>query len=916
MKFRFSVIGLAVAALCWTTTVQAADALPHQVKEVASVEGITEYQLKNGLRVLLFPDASKPSVTVNVTYGVGSRHEGYGETGMAHLLEHLLFKGTPKTPKVPQALVDHGAEPNGTTWFDRTNYYETMPATDENLQWALGFEADRMVNSFIAQKDLDSEMTVVRNEYEMGETNPQRVLQQRTMAAAYQWHNYGNPTIGAKSDIEKVAIENLRAFYKKYYQPDNALLVVAGRFDVKKTLQWVVQTFGKLPRPTRVLPTTYTEEPTQDGERWVTVRRSGGVQMLEAMYHVPQGAHPDYAAIDVLTLIMGDAPSGRLYKALVETKKAASVGASNFQLKDPGVVFFSATVRTEDPLEPALNALVQNLEDAAKTPFTEAEVERAKATLMKEIELTLNSSERVALQLSEWAAMGDWRMMFIHRDRIRAVTPADVTRVAKAYVKTSNRTLGTFIPTEAPDRAEMPAAPDVASVVKNYKGQNTLAAGEAFDASPKNIEARLARFRLDNGMKLLFLEKKTRGETVSVALTLRLGSEKTLWSKRVAGEWAAKMLLRGTRKKTREQIKAELDRLQAQLTVDGNATSVNVTVEARKPVLEHVLALASEVLREPAFDAKEFEQLKRETLARLESHKTEPVALAQNTLRRKLEPWPKEHPYYTPSFDESIAETQSLSLSDVKAFYDAFYGAQAGEMAVIGDFDAQALKTHLGGLWGSWKAPQPYARIPKKSHPMAAETLVIETPDKANAVYFSGMTLAMRDDHPDYPALVLGDFMLGGGFLNSRLATRLRQSEGLSYGAGSYFRAHPLDEEASLGAYAIYAPQNVGKVETAMQEEYRKVLKEGFSLEEVKKAKAGLLQQWQQDRAEDANLARTLANYLFIDRTLAFNELLESRINQLSAEQVHTAIQKHLVMEKFTTVKAGDFKAKTAAGKP
>ena len=223
------------------------------VEELRTIEGITEYRLSNGLQVLLFPDPSQETITVNITYRVGSKHENYGETGMAHLLEHLVFKGTPRHKDIPKELTDHGAEPNGTTWTDRTNYFETFSANDENLNWALDLEADRMVNSFIAKKDLDSEMTVVRNELENGENSPFRVLIQRMLAASFDWHNYGKSTIGARSDLENVRIENLKAFYKKYYQPDNATLVVAGKIDQTKTIELVNKYFSKISRPQREL---------------------------------------------------------------------------------------------------------------------------------------------------------------------------------------------------------------------------------------------------------------------------------------------------------------------------------------------------------------------------------------------------------------------------------------------------------------------------------------------------------------------------------------------------------------------------------------------------------------------------------------------------------------------------------------
>ena len=313
--------GVLAASLLLTGPLTAQDKpaavpLPDGVTRGASVEGITEYNLKNGLKVLLFPDPSKPTATVNITYLVGSRHEGLGETGMAHLLEHMVFKGSTKHTNIPEELTSHGARPNGTTWLDRTNYFETFAATDENLKWALDLESDRMVNSFIKNEDLQSEFSVVRNEFESGENNPGRVLNQRVVSSAYIWHNYGNSTIGNRSDIEKVPIANLQAFYKKFYQPDNAVLVVAGKIDEAKTLAMVNEYFGKIPRPTRVLQPTYSIEPTQDGERNVTLRRVGDTKVVSALYHIMPGSHPDYPTMDVITELLTDEPSGRLYKAL------------------------------------------------------------------------------------------------------------------------------------------------------------------------------------------------------------------------------------------------------------------------------------------------------------------------------------------------------------------------------------------------------------------------------------------------------------------------------------------------------------------------------------------------------------------------------------------------------------------------
>src|SRR5438105_3898748 len=297
-------------------------------RKVAVVEGVTEYRLANGARVLLFPEASRPTITINMTVLVGSRHEGLGEAGMAHLLEHMVFKGTPDYPNVPKALRDHGANFNGTTNVDRTNYFETMRASDENLEFGIKLEADRLVNSYVKREDLTSEMTVVRNEFESGENNAQGVLMQRIHAAAYEWHNYGKSTIGNRSDIERVPIENLQGFYRKYYQPDNVVLIVAGKFNEARALALVQKYLGTIAKPKRKLDDTYTEEPPQDGQRTVALRRVGKVGSVGVVYHIPSAAHADWAPLSLLAGIVSQQPNGRLYQALVESRKASSASAS------------------------------------------------------------------------------------------------------------------------------------------------------------------------------------------------------------------------------------------------------------------------------------------------------------------------------------------------------------------------------------------------------------------------------------------------------------------------------------------------------------------------------------------------------------------------------------------------------------
>jgi zinc protease len=893
----------------------AAAAAPAQLpppEKVTSVEGITEYRLANGLRVLLFPDQTKQTITVNVTYLVGSRHENYGETGMAHLLEHMLFKGTPRHKDVPGELSSHGARPNGTTSFDRTNYFETFNASEENLRWALDFEADRMVNSFVAKPDLDTEMTVVRNEYEQSENQPFSVLFKRLLAAAYDWHNYGNNTLGARTDIEGVPIDRLQAFYKMYYQPDNAVLLVAGKFDEAKTLALVQESFGSLPRPARALPRLYTVEPVQDGERLVTLRRAGDVQLAVVAYHVPAGTHEDFPALEILTEIMSDAPSGRLHKQLVETSKAAAVVGDSLQLAEPGMVALGAQVRQDQSVDTAMQLLIANVEKTSAKPITDEEVERARKQLLKQIDLNLNNAAAIGLELSNWEAMGDWRLLFIYRDRLRAVKTADVQRVWSTYFKPSNRTAALFYPTKTPDRAEIPKSPDVAALVKDYKGDAAKAEGEAFDPSPQNIDARAERTALPGGLRLVLLPKKTRGSSVVANLTLHIGDEQSLQNRGEAGSMAAALLMRGTKHHTRQQIQDEFDRLQARVQVFGGNESAGANIETTRENLPAVLALVVEVLREPVFDARELEQLRGEQLAGIEAQRSEPTSVGFIAFQRQVTQLPASDPRYVSTIDESVADLKAVTRDQIMKFHTDFYGAQSADLSVVGDFDAAALKQQATKLLGDWKAPKAFKRIPYVYKPVDPKSIVIETPDKANAVFVAGMPLEISDADADYPAMVLGNYILGGGFLKSRLFSRIRIAEGLSYSVASQLIVRPIDKGNGFFSFAIYAPQNAEKLEKTFNEEIKRILEQDIPADELAAAKSGWLQSRSVSRSQDVELMRSLANQSFYGRTMAWDADLEKRVQALDAPTIRAALGRYLVPAKFSIVKAGDFKGAAA----
>jgi zinc protease len=908
---------------CWLVIVAAAPATA-QPQKVASVEGVTEYRFPNGGRVLLFPEQSRPTITVNLTVLVGSRHEGYGETGMAHLLEHLVFKGTPTFPNVPKSLRDHGARFNGTTNVDRTNYFETVPATDDNLDFAIQLESDRLVNSFIRRDDLVSEMTVVRNEFERGENSPQGVLSQRIHAAAYEWHNYGKSTIGNRSDIERVPIENLQAFYKKFYQPDNAVLIITGKFEEAKALALAGKYFGSIPKPARVLDQTYTEEPAQDGERTVVLRRVGSVGSVGVAYHVPSAAHPDWAPLNLLGGILSQSPNGRLHKALVESKLASSANARSDNSHDPGL-FFASAQPEPGQLDVVRDTMLKVLETLPTTQFTQEEVEKAKVRSKRNAEMLQSNSEQMAQSLSSASALGDWRLLFIQRDRIAAVTAADVNRVAGTYFRPYNRTVGVYIPEKEPQRLAITPAPAIETIVKGYQGGAQTAAGEAFDPSPANLDARLKIIE-DGGLKAGLLPKKNRGETVSMVLTLHYGNEESLKGQTVAAAMLPQLMMAGTKKHDRQALREVLDsqgiRISAGLGGGGGrggprggggggggvAGQLTFSVEAKRETLPAAIDLLAEILREPAFPEAEFETMKRGSRARLAASATDPAALASNQLARALSGYGKDDVRYVPTLEESLAMSDAVSLDQVKALYETQVGATQAELGVVGDFDPEPTVAQVRAALKGWESKVPVRRIERGAADRPGQKQDILTPDKANAVFLAGLAFPLKDSDPDAPALRLGNFILGGGTLSSRLGDRIRQKEGLSYGVTSSVAVSARDPSASFTVNAITNPANIDKVEKAVTEELARFLADGPTDSELADARKAFLEAQKVARTGDAALAGQIVTNLNLGRTFAHTAEEEKRYQALSVDEITSAFRKHIDPKKLVIIRAGDFK--------
>jgi zinc protease len=604
---------------------------------------------------------------------------------------------------------------------------------------------------------------------------------------------------------------------------------------------------------------------------------------------------------------------------LVDTKKAGGVGDFQLDLREPSMMILVAQAPNSTDVEDLQKTFEQVVDDMIAKPPTDEEVSRAKTKIGGQIELELRNSELVGRRLSEYIAAGDWRLAFISRDRIKNATTADVDNFTRTYLLPSNRTVGLFIPTDKPQRAQVPPMPDVAALVKDYKGSETVAQGEAFDPSPTNIDKRTVVKEVPPGIKLRLLSKKTRGEIVTATFRLHFGDENSLKGKDIPAGFAGEMLSRGTTTHTRQQITDEFNRLKAQVHISGDTTGASVFVETIKENFPATMALVAECLRSPSFPQSEFESLRQEWITGIESQRKEPQAIAAEKIERHLHPYPVGDVRYVMSMDESLAALKAATLDEAKDFYKRFYGANSSELAAVGDFDPDKLTAQVSTLYTGWKSGEAYHRVITNFKDVPPMNESIDTPDKANSVFIAAQPFKMTDADDDYPALLIANYILGGGAMNSRLASRIRVKDGFSYGVGSRLNVPIEEDESSFRMTAISAPQNTGKVEADFKEELAKALQSGFTEKELTGAKAWWAQSRQVGRAHDNELAGKLVSYAEFGRTLQWDARIDSEVASLTLDQVNAALRKYLDVSKMGIIKAGDFSkvavASTGGGK-
>ena len=869
------------------------------------LNGIKETTLPNGLTILTKEVHAAPVVYFSVWYRVGSINEQVGQTGMSHLMEHMMFKGT-KTRgpgAISSALQSNGASFNASTWFDRTEYHETLAA--DRLELAMQIESDRMVNSLYDEAQHQKEMTVVRSEYEAGENRPGTALSKAVRLTAYQVHPYRWETIGFRADIENFTRDEMYAYYQNFYAPNNATVVIVGDFDTPNALALVGKYFGAIPSHP-IAQHFITPEPAQEGERRVTVRRAGTTPQIEIAYHIPAFGDPDRYALDVLGTALSGGRTSRFFQDLVQTGLASDASADYTGLRDPDLFDFDATAQpghTNAELEQALLAEIEKLQTA---PIAPDELKRA----INQAEAGyIFGNESVSAQgsrLGENAMRGDWRFGETYVANIRKVTPADVQRVAQKYFTARNRTVGDFEPILAKDAPAASAKTPVATThvrpavpsgtLSRVRRQATVrtALRSTCPAAPAAKAPQPTRVVLPNGLTIIVQENHATPTVSLSGALLSAGGVFDPPGKRGLAGFTAAQLSRGTQKRGLLDIARTLEDVGASAGVGAGDEYTSLSGHALSRDFDTILDVLSDELRHPAFPAAELEKARAQSLAGVEQSRQDTGTLAGIAFANAL--YPVGHPYHQPTLDEQEAFLKSLTRDDLVQFHQSHYAPDKLILTIVGDVKTQDAVAAVRRYFGDWpkKGGLPAIAIPDVPLPqlrMPRPATALFVPDKAQVDVRYGYPGQIRRSSPDFYAVNVLVTLLGSG-LSSRLALNVRDRLGYVYNIGA-------SDSATLGAGPFQVgfgsnPANVDKAVAEMDRQLALAASGDITPDEVSRAVSYLTGSYAVTLATNGAVANQLLGAEVYGLGLDYIQKRNSYYQAVTPAQVNAAAKKYL----------------------
>lgn len=901
---------------------------------VRSKKGVAEYRLDaNGLRILLVENHVAPVVTTLIVYRVGSRNEAVGTTGSTHFLEHMMFKSTPrfdhaKGHGIDDVLKPVGADYNATTGDDRTCYYASVPR--RHLALCLALEADRMRNLHLKEDDRRSEMTVVRSEFEIGENDPAEILQKELHALAFREHPYHHPTIGWRSDVEGVPLEKLQAFYDTFYWPNNATMIVAGDFEPDEALKLVSDEFSAIPPSPHAIPSVYTTEPEQEGERRFVVRRSGeDLPRVTIGWHRPEATHADFFPLAVLSHILGGdhLRSSRLYKAVIDAEIASEVGASCDETRDPGL--FTVDAMAAPGVEPHELERVIRTEVARVTSelVSDQELARAREANHNGTVIWQDDQQAYVQELCEGEAVGDWTWLVDYDEHFEAVTAQDILRVAQKYLTDENITVGHYVPRGEEDAGRNGAATTNGDGAGEPAESATEDAGSRAVAGPADrqdfadgpddsahtpgqtvpdgeikLAERIKRIKLDNGLTLLVVPAPGTG-VVSISGKVRAGRYFADKDKRDVAQLVAQLLPTGTRRFSKDEIADRLERLSIHLEFEAGNFASNFATTFAASGMDTFVELLGSMLTEPLLAEDEVKKEKQQLVAQLQADSSDTHAIAYTRLMKTL--YKPGDVYYKKAFSGQIKDVKALEHGDVTAFHAAHYTPGNTTIAIVGDVEADAVAALFQKHLGAWSGgTSETIEVPGVKAQDAARRIDVPMADKANVDIIIGSPTALTRTAADYVAASLGNAALGADTISSRLGAEVREKNGLTYGIYSRFADATFGQAAWMIQLSVN-PDNADKALALVNQVLERYRHEGITDKELADEAGRTYGLFVVGLRSTRGIADTLLSFEFAGLKAEAVDEFATQLRSVTREQVNEAIRKYLRTDLAVTVLAG-----------
>ena len=858
-----------------------------------SAGGMSAYTLANGFKIILIPFPTASNVRVELLVKTGSKLEGYGETGMAHLLEHMLFKGAGSRKNIKEDLTALGASWNGTTNADRTNYFETLSSDPEKLDEVIRLEADRFIHAKFTKADLDSEMTVVRNELENSERNPSRLVMDALARNTFIWHGYSRSTIGARTDIENTSYEALRAFHRKHYRPDNAALIVSGNFDVQRVVALTTKLFSAAKNPSTAKPRNWTFDSPQALTQRSELYASVGTTVVASAWKLPGLSERDAHALDLAVTAVCDADWGSLRKELVTNRGlAVTASCSTSTEADYSRLMAFAKAGQDADAQTLSNELIRHIQDMANKGVTQEQLERARLSEINQIERAFDSHESIARIVSQYEVAGDWRLMFWVRDVVQSLQLEEANAALKKWVVATNRSDVLLRHTEATSPLVI-TPPALAST--RVEGKSWPSIFSDADPAPKSLvelSKSTRSFVLDGDKaSASLIRRKTQGDKVWLVLENDYGTAETLSHRKNACTAASYLMGFGGGGLTRDVLSRRMEELKA----TWNLRLSGMSMEVPRKNLDKVFEILFSVWAEPSLPLNEFESYKSGLLASYESQLKSPVALADNATRLRFDNFPKGHWSKPKTYEEQIADAKSLSYEDVQRCVKDFAKISHARVGVVGNLHEQDIRA----LWvkaALTNSEMKYQRIADPTAPTKVDTALIrvDKPDTPNARVLGVAVVALSRQSKDFPALQLAVEVMGGN-ASSLIWKELREKDGLAYSTGMQVSGSMMDDRTTIQLYATSASAQADKAMEKLKMVLQRVLDEGLSDADIARAKKTWVERRKAFLGRESNFASTLADALLDGYDFLARAKFDESIEQVTAKQATDVLRKYLL---------------------